>query len=592
MNFLQLLEEQLRQQRPAFQPTAVEGLLQQPQQDSVQAYSPETFVPEGLLNRHTARNVARGAGLLGLGFAPGAGVGDYAGQFPSFQGGLEPGFAENVEQGNYGTAALQSLGAFGDLAMTVPVLGAVVGSAAKAPRAIQRATRMRGEQPSVMPQVDDLGFYSQVEKSLLDIPQQKGTGEQFLAQLQKSPGVRPEEIQYTGLDRFLASRPSVTKAEVQDYLDANRVQVQEVTLQAPTDPSMSISHEVAGLNPKFEKYTIPGGENYREVLLTLPESGDVYRSSHFDQPNILAHMRVNDRTVDGKRTMFIEEVQSDWHQAGRKQGYQDQNIRSVSEIDRELDSVVNELRSMPDVGYVPTEQDWARHPEITARHEQLVAERSLASQSKTGVPDAPFKSTWDELTLKRAIKMASDEGYEQIAFTTGRTQADRYDLSKHVENISYGRNQDGTYSLTATAKNNRPAIYENNIPEAQLENIVGKEVAQKIIAGEGTPFPRNSISEGKKSLSGLDLQVGGEGMIAFYDRMLPKKLEKIGKKYGAKPTKSTMQTPDGEVEVWTFDIPADMRETVREQGLPLFQIGAGAAGLGAGGLLATEEEQY
>jgi hypothetical protein len=45
-----------------------------------------------------------------------------------------------------------------------------------------------------------------------------------------------------------------------------------------------------------------------------------FRTTHFDQPNILAHMRVNDRTVDGKKTLFIEEIQSDWHQAGRKKG--------------------------------------------------------------------------------------------------------------------------------------------------------------------------------------------------------------------------------------------------------------------------------
>jgi hypothetical protein len=33
-------------------------------------------------------------------------------------------------------------------------------------------------------------------------------------------------------------------------------------------------------------------------------------------------MRVNDRVdADGKKVLFVEEVQSDWHQAGRKKGY-------------------------------------------------------------------------------------------------------------------------------------------------------------------------------------------------------------------------------------------------------------------------------
>jgi hypothetical protein len=665
LTFLQQLEEDLKRQQPSFRPT-YEGLLSTPQ---AQIKTPETFQP-GLLNQPS---VAKTLGLLGLSFAPGAGISDYAGTYPSPQGGFEPGFEQNVQQGNYFTAGLQGLGAFGDMATAataamgpMALAGLGVGSIAKAPRAVQRG--VEGLIDTVRPKLDDLGFFSQVEKSVMDIPQQKGTGQQFLAQIQKTPGVKPEELQYTGLNTFLANKPTVTKGEIQDYLDANRVQVQEVQLKnanpypyKTTDEFMSAIStaerkgnwdEVDRLTQAMEsqagfggggttKYhlgaiekiqtEIPGGTNYREVLLTLPakqlpnkftlrnnESGgtvgsfdtmeeaqefmrttprqdirggnfsiqettsgteEVYRSSHFNQPNILAHMRINDRTIDGKPTMFIEEVQSDWHQAGRKQGYQDQNIRSVSEIDKELDSVVNELRSMPGVGYAPTEQDWARFPEITARHEQLVAERSLASQPKTGVPDAPFKSTWDELSLKRAIKMASDEGYEQIAFTTGKTQADRYNLRKQVEELHLSGS-----NLVAYDKNGDVVIQKTGVTEADLPDLVGKEVAEKLLSQ-----PKQGSL---RSIVGQDLEVGGEGMKGFYDKMLPKKLEKIGKKYGAKPTKTTMQTPDGEVEVWTFNLPKEMRETVKEQGQPLFQIGVGAAGLGTAGLLATEEEQY
>jgi hypothetical protein len=689
------LDELIPKTEPVFRPTAAQGLLNPPPQAEAKPYSPETF---SLLA--TQPTVAKQLGLLGLAFAPGAGFSDYAGTYPSAQGGTEPSAQQNWQQGNYITAGLQGLGAFGDAAtLSAAALGpfaplaAGVGMVAKAPRAAQRG--VDGLIDTVRPKLDDLGFFSQVERSVMDIPQQKGTGQQFLAQIQKTPGVKPEELQYTGLDTFLANKPTVTKAEIQDYLDTNRVQVQEVTLGSPQaleardsqiaqrygyqaefdngqmsfyDTNLDDYVEFRDLpaamrtelsNPqtefggatKFSQYTIPGGENYREVLLTLPKSGQnefelvsknadalkkqtadlmeqwknladvsapgdpavleaykkladsrklrdsaeaevnamrkkmseqTFKSSHFDQPNILAHMRINDRTIDGKPTMFIEEVQSDWHQAGRKQGYQDQNIRSVSEIDKELDSVVNELRSMPGVGYAPTEQDWARFPEITARHEQLVAERSLASQPKTGVPDAPFKSTWDELSLKRAIKMASDEGYEQIAFTTGKTQADRYDLSKQVDKIVWNE-QNGTFAAQR-AGSDTGTIMHQNVTASNLSDYIGKEAAEKLIGAK-------SLS-GWRTIEGEDLRVGGEGMKGFYDKMLPKKLEKIGKKYGAKPTKTTMQTPDGEVEVWTFSLPKEMRDTVKEQGQPLFQIGAGAAGLGTAGLLATEEEQY
>ena len=48
----------------------------------------------------------------------------------------------------------------------------------------------------------------------------------------------------------------------------------------------------------------------------------IYRSSHWQEPNVLAHVRLNDRTgPNGEKVLHIEEVQSDWHQEGRRKGY-------------------------------------------------------------------------------------------------------------------------------------------------------------------------------------------------------------------------------------------------------------------------------
>jgi len=638
------------------------------------------------------------AGLFGLGFAPGAGMADYFGQFPSAQGGTEPSAVENFQQGNYGTAAMQGLGAMGDLALTVPVAGAAIGSVMKAPRAAQRML-------NAMPKVDDLGFYSQAEKALMDIPQQKGTGQQYLAQIQKTPGVRQEELQYTGLDEFLASKPTVTKAEIQDYIDTNRVQVQDVTLGSPSkgqitsqtsndireileagqvfdddaasfleryqranlsgrrdmqteaslegylrsagdnrtiDEVAEASRGIAGNTTKFSSYTLPGGENYREVLLTLPEktpanfpdfdsyfnerylnssngyttpeaiayarqdamrnwkdsggqipmsdaSAGNYTSSHFDQSNILAHMRLNDRVIDGKPTLFVEEIQSDWHQAGRSRGYKTGNERAPAQVERELmattqkrSRLINEAAALPDSEMT---KFIAMNEEIKALDAQatkLDAEWSSLLNKQKGVPDAPFKTTWDDLALKRAIKIASDEGYDKIAFTTGKTQAERYDLSKQISQIRAQRLGD-KYQLVVL-DNKESTIYNGyfqpRISAEEMEDLVGKEMANKIVK-DASPLEQDRKLN---VYSGLDLQVGGEGMKGFYDKMLPKKLEKMGKKYGVKPTKSNMDTPKGPVEVWTMDIPDEMSEVISSQGQPLFQIGAGA-GLGAAGIM-------
>jgi hypothetical protein len=662
-------------QQSAFHPTAVNSLLQT--RPEAEISTPENFVRTGFLG-DSGRQTANQLGLLGLSFAPGAGFSDYAGTFPSAQGGTETGFQQNISQGNYLTAVLQGLGAAGDAAtLSAAALGpfapvaAGLGTIAKAPRAVQRG--VEGLIDVARPKIDEMGFFSQVEKSIMDNPQAKGTGQQFLAQLQKTPGVKPEEIQYTGLDTFLANKPTVTKTEIQDYLDTNKVQLQEVTLGSQQsianrdeaiasrygyeatvdddgvaffDPNLDDFVEFRDLpaamraeisNPqtefggvaKFGTYTLPGGENYREVLLTLPtkrllesearvvlgvpegtklSAADIeyatnvkspsYQSSHFDQPNILAHMRLNDRVVDGKPTLFVEEIQSDWHQAGRKKGYRTGNERSQrAQVERELTATTQKRSRLLEESYALPDSEMTKF--ITMNEEikalathatKLEAKWSSLLHQEGGVPDAPFKTSWHELTIKKAINEAATNGYDQVAFTTGKTQADRFDLSKQVDSIDYrvsGFGDNARYELGVVDKSGQGVDLPQQFYSAQeLENVVGKEVANKIISGEG------QSGGGRMTLRGVDLQVGGEGMKGFYDKILPKSLEKMGKKYGVKPVLTEMDTPDGKVQVWKFPIPKEMSKTVQEQGQPLFQIGAGAAGLGTAGLLATEEDQF
>ena len=83
-------------------------------------------------------------------------------------------------------------------------------------------------------------------------------------------------------------------------------------------------------------------------------------------------------------------------------------------------------------------------------------------------------------------------------------------------------------------------------------------------------------------MRGPDLQVGGEGMKGFYDNILPKSLEKLGKKFDAKVGKTEM---DG-VEVWAMDITPKMRESVVSKGQPLF-----VAPVVAPGMMQEEEAQ-
>jgi hypothetical protein len=224
---------------------------------------------------------------------------------------------------------------------------------------------------------------------------------------------------------------------------------------------------------RYGSYVLPGGKNYRETLLTLPESNErgrwsnfdewltervgsrelteqeraefkrewdqlnpaagTFRSAHFTEPNILTHLRTTERVdADGKKMLFVEEIQSDWHQQGREKGY------SKGETQKD------------EFGILTAEYGgWLQRnnlPQLSA--EDLLAEhgRSMTPDQRTyvnnfiqrwdaierrtdfRVPNAPFKKSWPMLAMKNAIKQAIDGGFERVGWTTGQQQADRYGL--------------------------------------------------------------------------------------------------------------------------------------------------------------------
>lgn len=312
--------------------------------------------------------------------------------------------------------------------------------------------------------------------------------------------------------------------------DANQALRTELT--AVMRDLEAVSGERSG-DTKFGNYQLPGGENYRELLLTLPsdvkpeDRGTAYardhsndfRSSHFDQPNILSHIRFNERTdADGKKVLFIEEIQSDWAQKGKKEGFS-ANVK-------DLPSGFKVIKD--GASYEVEGPDGKRYGVGAVNEAQAV--RNTLSSLNAGVPSAPFvgkTEAWVALSLKRMIRYAAENGFDRVAWTTGEQQAARYDLSKQVDSIVYAKEPDGTYSMVAL-KDGRELVKRDTLKESDLEGLVGKDMAKKIVDGEGKPIPGGP----ERELSGVDLKVGGEGMKAFYDKIVPNVANDVLKKLG------------------------------------------------------------
>ena len=463
-------------------------------------------------------------------------------------------------------------------------------------------------------------FYSTLEKNVADISQNKMTGDQWLGTLANKPGVKPEEMDWTGLKDYLASKgkEAVSKDEVQKYVNDNAVKVGEVNKGELSDKDIMTQSKIrqedwdkmsqsqkevirSGFptNPtKFgrDNLVLPGGSNYQEKLLTLPnksanliskygsftgvmEKGtqaekdfmqeeyssawknepQSYKSSHWAEPNVLAHIRTNDRDVGGVPSKHIEEMQSDWHQQGRDKGYQGE---------------ASDLIAKQKAGTIKPE-------------EQNRLDSIISNGTSGGVPNAPFKKSWPELAMKRTIRQAIEEGKSRVSWTPGEAQAARYDLSKQVDKIAVPMvNKDGARSVRIDAKNDLPfklMVNKDGIVEGHgasssqfsgkpLSDVVGKKMAQKIMK-----------LENPDEFSGDGLKIGGEGMKGFYDQMLPAMVEKIGKKYGVKVKQGTTETDNiiagankgGRIKdtVHYFDIPDKMKTDVLTKGFPLFSKG-------------------
>ena len=181
-----------------------------------------------------------------------------------------------------------------------------------------------------------------------------------------------------------------------------------------------ITRQPSTLPTKFDEYVLPGGEDYREMLLTT-KGTQIFTKDHFrraganvpEGENILAHIRFNTRTIDGKKVLFIEEIQSDLHQAGRQVGYIDKSLKAKRQ---KLITQLNDL--IKEVGEFKVADD--------PRYLEIERQIKIIDASSGTIPNAPFKKNWHELSMKRIIKYAIDNGFEGISFTPASVQAARY----------------------------------------------------------------------------------------------------------------------------------------------------------------------
>ena len=436
-------------------------------------------------------------------------------------------------------------------------------------------------------------FYSQMAKVVEGVKQEK-LGAASVVNMLRGKGVKAEEIKWSGIETWLEGKKSVTKAELQEFIAGSMLQIEEEQSGKATlvgedgtiydgetafkDAAYAIADEqgidrsrvkfvidtedtmeayayvgnpmnqilVAGISeaegssPRWGHYKLDGGENYREIVFKMPGSSYSNQAmrAHWgeDAQGVLAHARIQDfvNEFTGYKTLFIEEIQSDWHNAGHKGVYTEDTdyskvlaLRDRVEIARSavsdayteykriegelFDFSIKLIRYGADSDTLQKETADLQNKVVQAklahdhaRHEYVTLSYELSSLAGK-IPDAPFRNNYHEYVLKRLIRMAAEQGYDELAWTTAQIQSERW----------------------------------------------SEEYA--------------------------------EGYRIEYDQDIPKFLAKYGKKWGAKVGKTTLETgktdADGNprfgggnysVEVWSMEITDAMRDSVLMEGQPLY----------------------
>lgn len=472
-------------------------------------------------------------------------------------------------------------------------------------------------------------FYSNAERAAENVKQEKATPEQWLKMIEKNGGLKAGEDKWLGLSDWLkaSDKKTLTKQEVLDFIKENQIQIEEVQYGDLEDSERFKSLQKEYRDLYYEKdrhgdlafgemirrygddfdlafafagdnliiddlygtesaeafldanpinstrldYTTDGLKNKREIALTVPTIEDWRMDDevHFgDAGNgrAIAWVRFGETTdADGNRVLVIDEIQSNRHQYARENGYRS------SDAYREVMAYRAYLSEKYPNGWSPSVMTAEENETLSKLNSAMVSVR----RSQTAAPEAPFEKNWAELAMKRMLRYATESGFDKVAWTTGEQQAERYDISKSVDNIkSEDNNVEETADGTLIVKN--ITIYAGGSVHnlfVDADGIVrGREYDGKKLSDiVGKPLAEKLMEQGDFELEGDGLRIGGEGMKAFYDQMLPSFMNKYGKKWGVKVGEVTMPSLEENNTMHSIDVTDAMRESVM-QGQPMFRI--------------------
>jgi hypothetical protein len=214
------------------------------------------------------------------------------------------------------------------------------------------------------------------------------------------PGYKPGSSRELFVTAPRAEAPSIRKLQQEYSIAQRKLQSLFESKQYRTPEYASALEEVTRLNKELKEkgVNVPRGD----AAFSDWQDG---HTAYSNIQNPIVRIRFNEREVNGKRILFVEEFQG------------------------------------------PNPENQAKMPES-------------------------LRSRIYDIGVKRVVSYAKENGFDEIAWTNGKMQVDRYDLSKQIENLTYDFNTETQLGyLTAFSKLGKEPIIEEPI---SVDKLAGK----------------------------------------------------------------------------------------------------------------------
>lgn len=293
-----------------------------------------------------------------------------------------------------------------------------------------------------------------------------------------------------------------------------------------------------------------------------------------DHPTLEAAVNEFNRyTVPKERktkVLVIDEIQSLRHQEGRKTGYRDE--KAYHEIELRFDKVNEEWKTFKQELNRKYGPDWRNMSLNRQKYGDKLKNDGLTKEEiekcmacrkeffstaeelncMEGLPPpAPFQKNWHELCLKRMLHYAAENGYDQVAWTTGQQQIQRYKMDREIRSINVSSWLDGkqaeNYLFGETIHEGKGVTLDLNHNMQvrllvdkngtvldfydsmdlkpwrgmKLSKLLGQELAERVMKTDN-----GHLKDFEK------VHFGGEGLMNLYDKMVPGFMNRFGKRYG------------------------------------------------------------